>query len=235
MLDWQPVPEKLVLSDGTLDIWRFSLTQPSFKIQELAQLLCPEEQHRAERFYFQKDRLCFIACRGMLRKILGAYLEVEPSQLQFSYRKRGKPYLKGEQIHFNLSHSQNLALYAVTKNFSVGVDVEGFNQTKPVEQIAQRFFSPREQDVMNRLLPREKRQAFFRAWTRKEAYLKATGEGLGGGLEQVEVSLLPEEPANLINIPGWFLEDIQLGENYFGAVAAGGEVMRVSYWQAVEL
>ena len=161
MLDWQPVPEKLVLSDGTLDIWRFSLTQPSFKIQELAQLLCPEEQHRAERFYFQKDRLRFIACRGMLRKILGAYLEVEPSQLQFSYGKRGKPYLKGEQIHFNLSHSQNLALYAVTKNFPVGVDVEEFNQTKPVEQIAQRFFSPREQDIMSRLPPREKKTSFF--------------------------------------------------------------------------
>ncbi len=220
---------KLVLPDNNLHIWRFWLNQFSDQIPELSQLLCPEEQQKAKRFHFPKDSFRFTACRGMLRKILGAYLDIEPKQLQFSYGERGKPYLKGEQLHFNLSHSGDLALYAITKNLPVGIDVEEFKATKPVEKIAQRFFSPREQDIIKSLPPQEQKQAFFRAWTRKEAYLKATGEGLGGGLEEVEVSLLPKEPAKLINMPGWFLEDIQLGKDYFGAVAVGGKIDRLSY------
>ncbi len=220
------------LSDHHLHIWRFYLNQASSQIQELAQLLSPEEQQRAKRFHFPKDSFRFTACRGMLRKILGTYLEVEPKQLQFSYEERGKPYLEGEQLHFNLSHSGDLALYAVTKNLSVGIDVEKIKVNKPVEEIAQRFFSKREQEIIKQLPIKEKKLAFYRAWTRKEAYLKATGEGLGGGLEEVEVSLLPEEPAQLINLDGWFLEDIQLEGDYFGAVAVDGEVKKINYFSA---
>ena len=220
------------LSDHHLHIWRFYLNQASSQIQELAQLLSPEEQQRAKRFHFPKDSFRFTACRGMLRKILSIYLKVEPKQIQFSYEERGKPYLEGVQLHFNLSHSGNLALYGVTKNLPVGIDVEKIKVNKPVEEIAQRFFSKREQEIIKQLPIKEKKLAFYRAWTRKEAYLKATGEGLGGSLEEVEVTLLPEEPAQLINFNGWFLEDIQLEGDYFGAVAVDGEVKKINYFCA---
>lgn len=220
------------LSDHHLHIWRFCLNHASSQIPELAQLLSPKEQQRAKRFHFPKDSFRFTACRGMLRKILSIYLDIEPKQIQFSYEERGKPYLEGEQLHFNLSHSGSLAIYAITKNLPVGIDVEKIKVNKPVEEIAQRFFSKREQEIIKQLPITEKKLAFYRAWTRKEAYLKATGEGLGGGLEKVEVSLLPEEPAQLINLDGWFLEDIQLEGDYFGAVAVDGEVKKINYFCA---
>jgi 4'-phosphopantetheinyl transferase len=156
-----------------------------------------------------------------------------PQQLSFSYTRWGKPTLAGHESHlcFNLSHSQGVALYAVTRDRCVGVDLEQMRALPDLEQLAKRVFSQRECAVIDSLPPAQKPVAFFKGWTRKEAYLKATGEGLSG-LEQVEVSVAPGEPARLLRLgraPGatdrWALHEPTVAPGYAAAivVAAGSD------------
>jgi len=125
---WRPPPEDLALSSNDVHVWRASLDQLALRFQRLAQTLSADEQLRAERFYFEQDRRRFVVSRGLLRTILGCYLGIEPSRLQFCYGSRDKPALVetsgGGTLRFNLSHSQGLALYAVTRNREIGVDLE---------------------------------------------------------------------------------------------------------------
>ncbi|MBV8883220.1 MAG: hypothetical protein JO235_04370, partial [Chroococcidiopsidaceae cyanobacterium CP_BM_RX_35] len=125
---WEHPPPELTLLSKDIHVWRASLDQPISCVQQLAQTLCAEEGTRAERFYFEQDRQRFIVGRGLLRAILGRYLSVEPSQIQFHYGPRGKPALSlacgGSWLRFNLSHSQGLAVYAVTRDREIGIDIE---------------------------------------------------------------------------------------------------------------
>ncbi|NES25695.1 MAG: 4'-phosphopantetheinyl transferase superfamily protein, partial [Symploca sp. SIO3E6] len=202
------------------------------QIQQLADTLSTDEQQRADRFYFDKDKKHFIAGRGFLRMILARYLDLEPVQLKFAYSSRGKPALGntslGGTIDFNLSHSQGMALYAVTLNRQIGIDLEYIRSVSDVEQLAKRFFSPRESAVISSLPPEQKQEEFFKAWTGKEAYLKATGDGLAG-LEKVEISLIPGEPVALQSIQGnqqaaadWCLSPLEPAPGYLAAVAVKG-------------
>ena len=229
---WHSPPKNLVLSKDDVHVWRADLDLPTWRLQPLVQTLSSDEQVRADRFYFEKDRKYFIAGRGLLRTILGHYLDLEPSQLQFSYSSRGKPTLVNtntpEALCFNLSHSNGLALYAVTRSRSIGIDLEHVRPMPDAEKLAKRFFSPHEYAVISTLLPEQKQEAFFNAWTRKEAYLKATGDGLAG-LEQVEVSLTPGETAALLSIQGdrqaasrWSMYQLTPALNYIAALAVEG-------------
>jgi len=229
---WRSPPTNLVLSADDVHVWRADLSLPAFRLQQLAHTLCSDEQERAERFYFEKDRKHFIAGRGLLRTILGRYLDLEPSQLKFSYSSRGKPALVNtnakEPLCFNLSHSNELALYAVTRSRLIGIDLEHIRPMPDAEKLAKRFFSAQEYAVISTLLPEQKQEAFFNAWTRKEAYLKATGDGLAG-LEQVEVSLIPGEPAALLSIQGdrqatsgWSVYQLIPRPGYVAALAVEG-------------
>lgn len=229
---WRSSPTNLVLSENDVHVWRADLNLPAWRLKPVAQTLSSDEQQRAERFYFEQDRKHFIAGRGLLRTILGRYLDLEPSKLQFSYSSRGKPALVNtnstETLYFNLSHSNGLALYAVTRSRSIGIDLEHVRPMPDAEKLAKRFFSAHEYAVISTLLPEQKQDAFFNAWTRKEAYLKATGDGLAG-LEQVEVSLIPGEPAALLSIQGnqqatsrWSLYQLTPAPNYVAALAVEG-------------
>ncbi|HAA29695.1 MAG TPA: 4'-phosphopantetheinyl transferase [Cyanobacteria bacterium UBA8553] len=229
---WHSPPKNLVLLKDYVHVWRADLNLPAWRLQQLAQTLCSDEQHRAERFYFEQDKKYFTAGRGLLRTILGRYLDLDPKQLQFSYSSRGKPALVNtnskEALCFNLSHSNGLALYAVTRSRSIGIDLEHMRPMPDAEKLAQRFFSPQEYTVISTLLPEHKQEAFFNAWTRKEAYLKATGDGLAG-LEQVEVSLIPGETAALLRIQGdrqaasrWSIYQLTPAPNYVAALAVEG-------------
>lgn len=237
---WRSPPTNLVLSENDIHVWRADLNIPAWRLKLVAQTLSSDEQQRAERFYFEQDRTHFIAGRGLLRTILGRYLDLEPSKLQFSYSFRGKPALVNtnstETLYFNLSHSNGLALYAVTRSRSIGIDLEHVRPMPDAEKLAQRFFSPQEYAVISTLLPEQKQEAFFNAWTRKEAYLKATGDGLAG-LEQVEVSVTPGEPAELLSIQGdrqiasqWSVYQLTPAPGYIAALAVEGHNWHLECW-----
>jgi 4'-phosphopantetheinyl transferase len=238
---WNLPPTDLQLPSNAVHVWRACLEQPAVQVQQLAQTLSEDEHLRAARFYFERDRTHFIVARGLLRTILGRYTSLEPHQLQFSYSSRGKPALASigaiRMLQFNLSHSKDLALYAVTRDRQIGIDLEHLRPISNVEQLTQRFFSAREDAVIRSLTPSEQQLAFFQSWTCKEAYLKATGEGLAQ-LQQVEVSLTPEQPYRLLNIATdaqatahWSLQTLTPAPDYVAALAVEGHDWNLSCWQ----
>ncbi len=227
---WLPMPLNLTLSTDEVHIFLAHLDVSAAQLPQLAQTLSSDEQARAERFYFEQHRHRYIAGRGILRTILGRYLGIEPEKVQFAYSSRGKPMLVSSQFSFNLSHSENLALYAVTRDRLVGVDIEYMRPMSDLEQLAKRFFLPTESVVLRSLPPQQQAETFFRYWTCKEAYLKATGDGLSQ-LEQIEVSLTPEAPARLQTSTDWSLTEIVPADNYLAAVAVAGTGCHLQYWQ----
>jgi 4'-phosphopantetheinyl transferase len=239
---WSPAPADLVLLNNAVHVWRVPLDLTASCVQRLQQVLSADEVGRAACFYFPRDRQHFIVARGVLRVILGRYLGVEPRQLCFCssyYRKPALlPTCGGERLRFNVSHSHQLALYAVTYGREVGIDIEYIRTNFVCEEIAERFFSPRENVALGALPAHLKRQAFFNCWTRKEAYIKAHGEGLSLPLDQFDVSLTPGEPAALLATRGdaheashWSLRELTPGPGYVGALAVEGHDWRLTCWQ----
>jgi 4'-phosphopantetheinyl transferase len=236
---WQTPPPKLTLTSQEIHLWRTNLDLPLAQVEELDNTLSEDEKSRAERFYFEQHRQRFIVARGMLRKILSYYLVIEPSQLEFAYSPRGKPYLAyPEALQFNLSHSQELALYGLTRDRLIGVDLEYLRTVTDVQQIAQRFFSSQEAAIISSLTDGDKEIAFLRGWTAKEAYLKATGDGLAGSLAEIEVSLTPGEPLRLLRIgtddqtaSQWTLYHLIPAPNYLATMAVEGNKLPVHYWE----
>ncbi|MEA5580669.1 4'-phosphopantetheinyl transferase HetI [Nodularia harveyana UHCC-0300] len=231
---WLPVPANLSLLANDVHLWRINLDIPEVQQQNLLATLSSDELIRANRFHFQEHRQRFIAGRGILRSILGYYLGIEARQVLFDYQERGKPIL-GDSLalsglSFNLSHSQGLALCAVNYHNPIGVDLEYIRRISDVEALAKRFFLPREYALMRSLPAEQQQQIFFRYWTCKEAYLKATGEGLAE-LEQIEISLSPTEPAQLQTSESWNLFELTPAEDYVGAVVVAGSGHHLHCWQ----
>lgn len=239
---WLPPLADLTLSSDDVHIWRASLDLSASCVESLQHTLGADELSRAERFYFQKDREHFVVARGLLRAILSRYLDIEPGQLRFCYSPYGKPALATtpgqDTLSFNMSHSHGLALYAVTRGREIGIDLERVQADLDCEQIAARFFSPRENAVLRALPAKLKPEAFFNFWTRKEAYIKARGEGLSFPLDQFDVSLAPGELTTLLNArgdpqeaPRWSLRALTPGPGYVAALAVEGHGWRLVCWQ----
>lgn len=189
---WPVGPSAPPLSDTAVHLWCASLDLPELAQQSLAALLSAEERSRARTFRFERDRQRWIARRGLLRRLLGRYLGVDPAELRFVYGPRGKPALAAPAVlAFNLSHSGGLALYAVSAASSIrlGVDVELIRSDLAHLPLAKRYFSPAEQAALQALPKSQQLAAFFRCWTRKEAFVKALGEGLSVPLDSFDVSL----------------------------------------------
>jgi 4'-phosphopantetheinyl transferase len=231
---WLPVPENLTLLPNHVHIWRIHLDVPEAQQQNLLATLSGDELARANRFHFQEHRQRFIAGRGILRSILGSYLGIEPQQVLFDYQERGKPVLAATLAHsglwFNLSHSQGLALCAVNYHHQIGIDLEYIRRMSDVEALAKRFFLPREYDVVRSLSNHQQQEIFFRYWTCKEAYLKATGEGLAQ-LEQIEILLNLSEPAQLKTSENWSLFELTPAQDYLAAVVVAGSGCHLQFWQ----
>ena len=235
--------EPAVLGDDVVHIWRASLDLPGARIQHLKQTLTVEERTRASRFRFSTDRSRFIAARGILRAILGQYLDRDPHTLRFAYNGYGKPFLLEEPgedpIQFNVTHSQGLALYAFTRQGEVGIDVEQITpEHKDYEALAQRFFSAAEVRELFAVPAEQRQEAFLNGWTRKEAYIKARGLGLSLDLRQFDVSLTPGAPAALLanRETGqehilWSLNELAPGPGFIAALALKGRVEMVRCWQ----
>ena len=239
---WLPPPGHLTLLSNDVHVWRATLEKPALRVQQLAQTLSSEERMRAKQFHFEQDRKRFIVGRGILRTIIGLYLGTEPSRLQFCYGPHGKPYLAdkfGEDtLRFNLAHSHELALYAFTRGREIGVDLEYIRYMPDAEQIAGSFFSARENAVLHALPTSQKQEAFLNCWTRKEAYIKAIGNGLTQPLDKFDVSMTPGEPARLLNVEGapeeasrWSLKVLTPAPGYVAALAVEGHNWRLTYWQ----
>jgi 4'-phosphopantetheinyl transferase len=240
---WLLPPAGVALPDGDVHIWRASLRAAAPRVAALRRILSPDEVERAERFYFRRDREGFVVARGLLREILSLYLPgLKPDRLRFRYDRYGKPALEGENgaggLHFNLSHSAGVALYAISRGGRVGVDVEEVRDVRDYELIAERHFAPDEISVLRALKHDARRESFFHCWARKEAYVKAVGEGLSLPLDQFAVSLPPEQPERLLHTKyapaeagRWSLRGLVPAPGYAGAVVVEGHARRLSCWQ----
>jgi 4'-phosphopantetheinyl transferase len=233
---WKPPLEKPILSEDAIHVWCASLQRSTFEIEQLAASLSQDERTRASRFHFPHHQRRFIVARGLLRRLLADYLQLDPSQIEFSYTQRGKPEIaKDSLLQFNLSHSEELVVYAFCWHHPVGVDIEYIRLASDIEQIADRFFTKWEYDRLRSLPPAEQTLAFFRCWTRKEAYLKACGDGIAGGLDSIEVSLTPEAEIRQINTStalaqNWGLQNLTPAVDYVGAIASPNPNLEMSYW-----
>jgi 4'-phosphopantetheinyl transferase len=178
-----PTPAPATLRDDEVDIWRVMLDQqPTDVVEILGAVLSADEVGRAAKFYFDRDRRRFVIARGILRMLLAPYAGVRPEELAFRYGPSGKPELASPApgpLFFNLAHSDDLALYAITRVGEVGVDVERTREVPDWEHIAALCFSPGEIERLRDVSDENRREEFFRAWTHQEAILKALGTGLG--------------------------------------------------------
>ncbi|WP_414548499.1 4'-phosphopantetheinyl transferase HetI [Anabaena sp. CCY 0017] len=231
---WLPVPTNLSLLPNNAHIWRINLDIPEAQRENLLATLSGDEVSRANRFHFQEHRQRFITGRGILRCILSNYLGISPQQVLFDYQERGKPVLADalaqSNLCFNLSHSQGLALCAVSYHSQIGVDLEYIRPMSDVEALAKRFFLPREYEIVRSLSDHKQQEIFFRYWTCKEAYLKATGEGLAQ-LEQIEILLNPTEPAQLKTSENWSLFELRPAQDSLAAVVVAGSGYDLQCWQ----
>lgn len=236
---WEQSPESPALTKDDVHVWKASLDRTPSEINSLKQTLTPDEQKRANRFRFEKHRDRFIVGRGVLRTILGGYLDRHPDQLRFQYAPYGKPSLSAEvdALSFNLSHSHDLALYAVTKEREIGVDVEFIRKNINLLGIAKRLFSEREYAQLQSLPQSCQLQIFFDCWTRKEAFIKAKGEGFSLPLREFDVSIAPGEPAELLRTEWkpdeaalWSLKSLNPAPGYAAAVAVKGKHWNLRNW-----
>ncbi len=186
----------------TVHLWRLPLEPAPATQVSLAALLTPDERERAAAFHFERDRRRFAAARGALRRVLGDYLGIAPETIRFVYGPQGKPALAGEELQFNLTHSGEWALLAVSDAPTVGVDLEQVRSVRDLRGVARRFFAPGEVARLLALPADEQPAAFFQCWTRKEAFIKALGSGLSHPLDRFEVAFGPDVPARLVHIAG---------------------------------
>ena len=239
---WPLAPEDPSMFAAQANVWLAELEQPADTIQRLAGELASDELLRAQRFYFERDRRRFIVARGVLRAILSAYLPVTPAQLSFTYGPQGKPALAAPfndtGLRFNVSHSHELALYAVIRAREIGVDIEWMRPLDDAENLAAHFFSVREQMALRSLPEHLKHQGFYNCWTRKEAFIKAVGKGLAQPLDEFDVSLTPGEPAQLLANLGqtneakyWSLLALRPPTGYAAALAVEGTGLQVKCWK----
>jgi 4'-phosphopantetheinyl transferase len=225
------------LAADEVHVWQASLDEPARAVNALAATLSPDERARAERYCFERDRHRFIACRALLRAILARYTGRRPAELRFHYGPLGKPSLPAaDDPSFNVSHSDGLAVYALARGRAVGVDVERIRPVAGADRIAERFFSEPERQALRAVPTARKLEAFFTCWTRKEAYVKARGEGLGHPLDRFAVSLAAGAPARLSaagagderQIARWSLAGLAQSPGYVAALAVEGHDWRLS-------
>jgi 4'-phosphopantetheinyl transferase len=239
---WNRPPASLQLGAGEVHVWRACLMEHLPRVAALGNLLSADEHVAAARFRFASDRERYVLARGLLREILHRYLAVVPDQLQFSYGPHGKPALAvptaGGGLRFNLSHAHEVALYAVSRDQEVGIDVERLRSDIEYEQIARHVFSPREVTALHALPPPLRVEAFFRCWTIKEAYVKGHGGGLSIPLDQFDVEFTPGAPPALLatrpdvsEASHWTIALLDLQPGYTAALAVAGPLVRLTCWQ----
>lgn len=238
---WDRPPDHPSALEGDVHIWRAMLAQHAPQLVALAATLTPDERHRASRFRFVRDRDRFVLCRGLLRAILARYVQVAPAALRFSYGPAGKPRLADPRgildLRFNLSHTDGLALFAVARGREMGLDVERIDETVLVEPLARHAFAPAEVAYLANLPTRRRREAFYRLWTVKEAYVKARGEGLSMPLNEFEAIPAADGQVHIHATGGdaqvssrWSVCPLDPGPGYVATLAAQGKIRQLAQW-----
>jgi 4'-phosphopantetheinyl transferase len=236
-VNWSiPAVGDLGLGAHEIHVWRASLNLAPTVLRNFEATLAADENSRADRFVFAGDRDSFVAARGILRELLGRYLQRSPSEVSFSYGRRGKPAYQASSIEspidFNLSHSHGRAVYAIARGRQLGVDVEMVRSTVASEGIAERFFSERECAELRALPHLSQAPAFFNCWTRKEAYIKALGDGLEIPLNSFDVALAPGVPERFLRgvDSRWHLVAFAAYEDYPAALVYDGAPCPVHFF-----
>ena len=226
---WSQAPSKLAFPSGRVDVWRVRVDEPVRENSE-GIVLSADEIARAKRFHFEKDWTRFTRCRSALRGLLADSLAIPATEFRFEYPPSGKPQLAVEQnpraLQFNVSHSADMALIAIGSERRLGVDVEKIRSDVDTQSLAERFFSVRERAGLRGLPDHLRAAGFYACWTRKEAFLKATGDGLSFPLADFSVTTHPDLDPELEEIKGsteadrqWFLVDLHVREGYRATVA----------------
>jgi 4'-phosphopantetheinyl transferase len=239
--EWNAPSGTYSLPQDEVHVWRTSVDWPAERLDGLRRILSPEERERSERYHFDIDRRRCVIARGLLRTLLGRYFGMAPEGFCFEYSAYGKPALPasaaGNQPQFNVSHSGDFILIALALGRAVGVDVERMRTDIEAEGIATRFFSANERRALATVTGEAQCEAFFACWTRKEAYIKARGDGLSLPLDGFDVSLLPGEAARLLatrHDPAaarrWSLQNLDMGLGYKAAVAVEGSPWQLKCW-----
>jgi 4'-phosphopantetheinyl transferase len=233
---WESAPSQLLLVDHEVHVWRANLDLTAKQVSKLQSFLDDAELGRAERFVFERDRTRFVAARSILRLLVARYLNSSARTIEFRYGPQGKPALSpNTPLRFNLAHSDGLALYALSLDRELGIDLESQRRFTHLNnrEIVESHFSKKEQEEFNALDPRLQDSAFYLAWTRKEAYLKARGEGLRIPLQSFDVSLNPEEPAVLRSNDAarWELHSFDPEPDFAAALVVEGANCKLRYWE----
>jgi 4'-phosphopantetheinyl transferase len=240
--EWPSPPIRPILRPRDLHVWRAVLDQSQAVVEELREVLAPEELQRARSFHFETDRRHFTVARAVLRKLLSAYLEIDHRQIALSHNEYGKPAvaepINNLGLRFNVAHSGGLALYAIALNRRVGVDVESVRPAFTGDEIARRYFSPNEIADLDKLPANLRHKAFFDCWTRKEAFIKAIGVGLSLPLDQFDVTVDPDEQPALLHTrwneseaSRWSLMTLDAGPGYAAAVVGEGHNWNLCTWR----
>jgi 4'-phosphopantetheinyl transferase len=242
MTSWNPVDGCINLVRDEVHVWLARLDQPPDRVANCRTILSSDERARADRFHFEKDRTAYTVARAGLKSLLAKYLSVPPTEIRFEYSSHGKPFLAEAEnppgISFNISHSGGLALLAFAIGRQVGVDVERIRPDFGTLEIAERFFSESEVQALLAQPADQQSVCFFNCWTRKEAYIKAIGEGLSCPLDRFDVTLTLDEPARLLatRVPSqdaanWRMHNLEVGPGYRAAVIAEGVDWRLRCWR----
>ncbi len=231
------------IENGHVHVWYVDLSAADTCVPTPESVLSLDERARAARVVQGENRRRFVVSRAVLRCLLSQYAEVAPEQLRFDYGPHGKPELAStglaQGLGFNMSHSGDVILYAVARGRSIGIDVEHERPRSNFMRIAERFFSVEECEALHAFPDRDRPSAFFRCWTRKEAYVKARGDGIAAGLDTFSVSM-DEEPCLLRSDEGpaevarWSMADIVVEDGYVSTLCAEGRELIVSHfvWSA---
>lgn len=229
-------------AEGEIHVWRAALDLPQARVGELERFLAADELGRAKRFLVRSARDRYTVARAVLRNLLSCYVSAAPADLRFHYTEYGKPELAHPttSVRFNVSHSHGLAVYAVTAGVPVGIDVEYLQRRATMDRlkIAHRVFSDREYNELASM-PRYRRdEAFLACWTRKEAFVKAIGQGLSCPLDQFDVTVDPADPPELrathwdrFEADRWSMASVDPGPDYIGALAVPDRNLKITRWQ----
>lgn len=235
--------ESLLLHSGTVHLWLAKLSVKDNELSVYKKILSKNELSHADKFFKEENSIYYVVSKAITRQILSRYLDISPEKIEFSVEKNGKPFVNGGDLQFNVSHSDDYFLMGITKNNLIGVDIERARKKLDYLALAKRFFAPKEYEAMEMLSGEKQIGTFYRCWTRKEAFIKATGLGLSFGLNNFEVSLSDEPVSALISIHGdhaiakkWTVTSIKtdyVDESYFAAIAVQRKIDQIVYYDYV--
>jgi 4'-phosphopantetheinyl transferase len=219
------------LGAGRIEVWCIDTAAQGNSVRQLESVLSVDERERAYRFHFERHRGSFIVVRGMLRLLVGRYTGTPAAEIAFAHGPNGKPSVAGDGVQFNLSHTDGAAVLAFARDCALGVDVECIRPMENLMQLARRFFNPLEAAQLSALPESTRARSFFLCWTRKEAYIKATGNGLSTPLSAFCVTLQADEPAHFVDLgrdtcvrpSEWMLHNLEISDAHAGAIAYCGE------------